>query len=148
MDDQVDVYNWPALAVGSSAMFACLAIQGIVVILLMTQINPRMHRLIGQNRKISAHSLFCCAILALLVSHLAQMYVWAIFLYSLGIMENPHKAVLFAGSTYTTVGFITDALPMHWQLLGVIMATTGLFAFAWSTSTMFALSKPLYKFET
>jgi hypothetical protein len=51
---------------------------------------------------------------------------------------------MLAGSSYTTVGFISDALPVEWQLLIVIMATSGVFAFGWSTSIMFSLSRFVY----
>ncbi len=62
-------------------------------------------------------------------------------------VNNIHTAVLLAGSTYTTVGFASVTLPLHWQLLEVTMAVTGLFAFAWSTSIMYALSQQLYRAE-
>ena len=49
-----------------------------------------------------------------------------------------------AGSTYTTVGFANDQLPYKWQLITIIMATSGLFSFGWSTSVMFLLAQTLY----
>jgi hypothetical protein len=61
-----------------------------------------------------------------------------------GAEKNAHQAMVFAGSTYTTVGFANDQLPYSWQLVTIIMATSGLFSFGWSTSVMFLLAQTLY----
>ena len=53
-------------------------------------------------------------------------------------------AVIFAGSTYTTVGFTDDPLGAGWQLLAVTMAISGLFSFGLSTSVMFMLAQAVY----
>lgn len=111
----------------------------------MGQLKPRPRA--PQTRGGLAHLLFFASIVILLMSHLAQILIWPMFLYWPGIMPNPNHAVLLAGSTYTTVGFVTDTLPEQWQLLEVIMAVTGLFAFAWSTSIFYALSQQLYREE-
>jgi hypothetical protein len=58
-----------------------------------------------------------------------------------------HQAMVYAGSTYTTVGFISDPLPTQWQLLSVIMAVSGLLSFGWSTAVMFILSQALFPAE-
>jgi hypothetical protein len=49
--------------------------------------------------------------------------------------------------SYTTVGFVTDPLPVHWQLITVIMAASGFFSFGWSTAVMFLLSQALFPSE-
>ena len=45
------------------------------------------------------------------------------------------------------MGFTNDTLPERWQLLEVIMAVSGLFAFAWSTSIFYGLSQQIYREE-
>ena len=147
MDTPTTIFNWQALVIGSAALLLCLLMQGSTVVLVMTKFKPRIRVLAKGRRSFMAHVLFLGSILILLMSHLAQIYIWALFLYAPDIMSNIHRAVLFAGSTYTTVGFSNDNLPLQWQLLAVIMATTGLFAFAWSTSIMYALSQQLYPSE-
>lgn len=147
MDTSPDIFNGPALFIGCAALLLCLVVQGSTVVLVMTRFKPRVRALAKAHRSVPAHMFFLGAILTLLMSHLAQMYIWALFLHVPGIIGNIHQAILFAGSTYTTVGFSNDNLPLQWQLLAVIMATTGLFAFAWSTSIMYAMSQQLYPAE-
>lgn len=142
-----DIFNGPAMAIGCSALLLCLSVQGSTVVLVMTQFKNRIRALAIGKQNVTAHLLFFSAIFILLMSHFAQIYIWGLFLFLPGIMSNTHQAILLAGSTYTTVGFITDNLPLQWQLLSVTMAITGLFAFAWSTSIMYALSQQLYRVE-
>lgn len=132
---------------GCAALLLCIAMQGSTVALVMGKLKPRLRALATQQRNGMAHLLFFACVVILLVSHLAQILIWAQFLYWPGIMTNPHHAVLLAGSTYTTVGFANDTLAEQWQLLEVIMAVTGLFAFAWSTSILYALSQQIYREE-
>ena len=147
MDQPVDVLNAPALLVGCAALLLCIAVQGSTVALVMGKLKPKLRALVVQNRSGMAHLLFFSCILTLLMSHLTQIMIWSWFLYWPGIMTNPHHAVLLSGSTYTTVGFVNDTLPERWQLLEVIMAVSGLFAFAWSTSIFYGLSQQIYREE-
>lgn len=147
MDQTVDILNWPAMLIGCAALLLCIAMQGSTVALVMGKLKPKLRALAKQNRTAMAHLLFFGSILVLLASHIAQILIWALFLYWPGIMANPHHAMLLAGSTYTTVGFANDTLAEQWQLLAVIMAVTGLFAFAWSTSILYALSQQIYPSE-
>lgn len=147
MDSTPNIFNGPALVIGCAAMMLCLSMQGSTVVVVMTVFKSRIRSRVALGRNIAAHAFFFAAILTLLMSHLVQIYIWSWFLYLAGIIGNIHTAVLLAGSTYTTVGFATDNLPLQWQLLAVIMAVTGLFAFAWSTSIMYGLSQQLYRAE-
>lgn len=147
MNNAPDIFNGPALVVGCSAMLLCLLVQGGTVVLVMTQFKTRIRNLVFAKRNFTAHLMFFSAILILLMSHITQIYIWGLFLFMPGILDNIHQAMLLAGSTYTTVGFANDNLALQWQLLSVTMAITGLFAFAWSTSIMYGLSQQLYRVE-
>lgn len=147
MDTSPNILNGPALLVGCAALLLCIAMQGSTVALVMGKLKPKLRGLALQSRSGMAHLLFFSCILVLLMSHLAQIMIWSAFLYWPGIMTNPHHAVLLSGSTYTTVGFANDTLPERWQLLEVIMAVNGLFAFAWSTSIFYGLSQQIYREE-
>lgn len=145
---QPDVFNAEALVFGSSVMLLCLLVQALTVVLVMNPVKDQARRLARQKRAILAQFVFFGATVLLLLSHLAQVYIWGLSFNLSGILENPHQAMLFAGSTYTTVGFVEDPLAQKWQLAAIIMATNGFFSFAWSTSAMFGLSRVLYPGET
>ena len=42
---------------------------------------------------------------------------------------------------------LVDPLPTQWQLLSIIMAVSGLFAFGWSTAVVFIISQALFPVE-
>lgn len=147
MDPSHDIINGPSVILGCAALLLCLSVQGSTITLVMTLFKGKLRGLVAQQRSVVAHGVFFAAILVLLMSHLLQIYIWSLFIYFPGIVSSIHTAVLLAGSTYTTVGFYSDTLPLQWQLLEVTMAVTGLFAFAWSTSIMYALSQQLYRAE-
>lgn len=113
----------------------------------MESTKSKIYNLAAQKRKLLAHSYFYLAMLILLAGHLLQITVWGYSLYRFDVIANPHVALTLAGSTYTTVGFVSDTLPQNWQLVMVVMAISGLFNFAWSTSIMFNLTRGLYPIE-
>lgn len=138
------VFNLTALIIGSATMLVCLFIQAISVHLVSLHFKPRIAHQVARRRPFLAQQIFLVAALILLISHLLQIYVWGSALYMSGAEPNSHQAMVFAGSTYTTVGFANDPLPIGWQLVTIIMATSGLFSFGWSTSVMFLLAQALY----
>lgn len=144
METPHDVLNWQAFAIGCVALIACIVTQGTTVMTVMTLFKPRIRAASAAHKRHTAHLFFFSAIICLLLSHIAQIYIWSLALWLPGIMTNLHLAILLAGSTYTTVGFANDTLALHWQLLAVIMAISGLFTFGWSTSIMYALSQQVY----
>ena len=48
---------------------------------------------------------------------------------------------MFSGSSYTTLGFAPNVFPPGWELVTVIIAVSGMFAFAWSTTVMLEMMK-------
>ena len=106
-----------------------------------------MRGLIKEHKNLQAHFVFLLGILLLLTSHLCQIYIWGLALNVYGVIDSMHQAMVYAGSTYTTVGFITDPLQTHWQLLSVIMAVSGLFAFCWRTAIIFLISQAFFSEE-
>lgn len=138
------VFNFKALFVGCAAMLICLLLQATAAHAVSLQIKPKIELLQNHRKHYRAQFFFLASALILLASHLCQIYVWGASLWLSGAEENRHIALVFAGSTYTTVGFANDPLPVGWQLTTIIMATSGLFSFGWSTSIMLLLAQTLY----
>lgn len=128
-------------------MLACLAVQAGFVVAVMTVAKARIRAYMATREKVKAQAVFFLGILVLLLSHLAQIYIWGLALYLSELVMSIHSAIIFAGSTYTTIGFVANPLPLQWQMLLVIMAVSGVFSFGWSTSIMFGMSRFLYSVE-
>lgn len=142
-----DVFNAQAFVLGSFVLILCILIQAFFVMVVTGKGKQTLIACRKQHHGIQAQLVFIACILILLLSHLCQIYVWGLALNYSEIIPIQHKAMVYAGSTYTTVGFISDPLPTQWQLLSVIMAVSGLLSFGWSTAVMFILSQALFPAE-
>lgn len=72
----------------------------------------------------------------LLSLHLAEMCTWAAALVYAGLVPDWRTAGLFAGNTYTTIGYGALILPDGWKMLAPIIAISGLFTFGWTGSVL------------
>lgn len=80
------------------------------------------------------------ASLLIVVVHLVEVLVWAVFLYLRGALPSPSAAYYYSLLQYTTVGSeltLTD----RWHLLGGMIAIAGLLTFAWSTTVLLTLAQ-------
>ena len=92
----------------------------------------------GQYNRVFMH--FYSSFFFIAIVHICEIILWCYFLISLGLIEDGVQALLFAGSCYTTVGFVEDVLPIGWKSLAFFIAFTGLFSLAWTTSVMIGMT--------
>ena len=92
----------------------------------------------GQYNWVFIH--FYASFFFIALVHLCEIILWCFYLLSLGLIDDAVQALLFAGSCYTTVGFVSDILPYGWKSLAFFIAFTGLFSLAWTTSVMIGMT--------
>ncbi|QKM64901.1 hypothetical protein DCO17_06460 [Polynucleobacter tropicus] len=83
---------------------------------------------------------FYLAFLFIALIHVAEIFIWAAYLIKLDLIHDPIGSLLFAGSCYTTIGFVADILPFGWKSLAFFIALSGLFSIAWTTSIMVGMT--------
>ena len=78
----------------------------------------------------------------IIVVHLFEVLVWALFIYWKQAIPNLNTSVAyyFSLNEYTTVGSNYN-LVFKWRLLEGMLATAGLLAFAWSTGILLTLAQ-------
>ena len=81
----------------------------------------------------------------LLLLHLAEAIVWALFLVLVGALPDLETAAYFSLTSYTTVGYGDVTLPERWRLLGPIEAAVGILMLGWSTGILVAAIGALYR---
>lgn len=140
-----NIFNLEALSLAITLLILCVLVHAIFIFFIAYRGRKEMLPAAEAGLNIRAHVFFMAYMLALLVSHISQIYIWGVIIYCFDVIQDPHIAMLYAGSTYTTVGFLSESIPNKWQLLSVCMAISGLFTFGWSTSIMFALSQTLLR---
>lgn len=91
-----------------------------------------------KKRLLSRGSLYL-SIALLVVSHLVEISIWAIALVLLELVPAFYEAAFFSGSTYTTLGYGKEILPGSWDAITVMIALSGMFSIAWTTSSLISM---------
>jgi voltage-gated potassium channel len=81
---------------------------------------------------------------ALLLLHLAEAVVWALFFLLVGGLPDLESAAYFSLMSYTTVGYGDVVLPEPWRLLGPIEAAVGVLMLGWSTGILVTVIGVIY----
>jgi hypothetical protein len=128
---------------------ALYGIFGLILILFfhgsaINYIMMRFERLTNENLKERRYNWvffhFYSAFFFIALVHITEIIIWTLFIMALGLMDDGIQTLLFVGSSYTTVGFVQDILPIGWKSLAFFVSFSGLFSIAWTTSTMIGMT--------
>lgn len=128
---------------------ALYGIFGLILILFfhgsaINYIMMRFERLTNENLKHRRYNWvffhFYSAFFFIAIVHITEIVIWTLFITALGLMDDGIQTLLFVGSSYTTVGFVEDILPIGWKSLAFFISFSGLFSIAWTTSTMIGMT--------
>ena len=125
---------------GGMLIAITMAIHGsgmLLVLRLNHSLKNRFSTKSGILRGLSPIIIASCLIM---IVHLSEVLVWALFFIWKGAFTNPSLAYYFSLNEYTTVGS-KYSLPLHWRLLEGMIATAGLLTFAWSTGLLITLAR-------
>jgi hypothetical protein len=80
----------------------------------------------------------------LILIHVAEITVWALFYLWGGCLPDAESAFYFSGVTYTTIGYGDLVLPKPWRMLGPVEGLTGILMCGLSAGLFFALLTRIY----
>jgi hypothetical protein len=86
----------------------------------------------------------CAQLLAL--TQLGSIVIWACALLLVGVCQDWFTAIRLSASCYTTLGDFTAVTPGGWHLTPAFIAFSGLFSFAWASSSIISMLSSLNKF--
>ena len=98
----------------------------------------------GRPGKLGAELLVARLVGSLLLLHLAEAVVWALFFVLIGLLPDLEAAAYFSLTSYTTVGYGDLVLPQPWRLLGPLEAAVGILMLGWSTGVLVAVLGKIY----
>jgi Ion channel len=75
----------------------------------------------------------------LIVIHVVEIAVWALFFWWEGSMPDAESSFYFSGVTYATLGYGDLLLPEEWRLFGPLEALTGTLMCGLSIAFFFAI---------
>ena len=111
---------------------------GINHVIMKFEMRTKKNLELRQYNRVFVH--FYLAFMYIALIHITEILIWSVYIIQLNLIDEPVKAILFAGSCYTTVGFIEDILPEGWRSLAFFISFTGLFSIAWTTSVMIGMT--------
>jgi Ion channel len=76
---------------------------------------------------------------ALILIHLIEVAIWALFFLWAECLPDAEAAFYFSGVTYATVGYGDVVLPQPWRILGPLEGLTGILMCGLSTGFFFAV---------
>jgi len=80
--------------------------------------------------------LVCLTIASLALVHLMETLIWVVPMWWSGLIPTFRDSYLYVLEAYTTLGKGQVALPKDWQLVGPMIAISGLFTFSWTGSVL------------
>ena len=89
--------------------------------------------------------LFVSIAVWMVMLHLAEISLWAVFYVWRDAMPDLPAALYFSAVTYTTTGYGDLVLDEGWRLLGAVEALTGILMCGWSTAFFFAVVNRVYE---
>jgi len=134
-------YIFTDLFIGVFGVIGILMIHGTVLNRLLTRFDEFSISHIAEKRYNWVFFQFYLSFIRLALVHIFEIYVWGLYLALLGYLPNLVKAIIFAGSCYTTIGFVDDVLPSGRKSLAFYIALSGFFCLAWTTSAMIDMTQ-------
>ena len=125
---------------GVAGLFCILWINSFFIRWISVLYEIRMRGLIARRAYNRALFVYFVSVSYLALVQLGAVAIWAVALLAFKVVGDPIRALLFAGSCYTTIGIVADIASEGWSLLPVFIAISGLFAFALSTAAVLSMA--------
>ncbi len=131
----------PAYLFGIAMLLVVMLIHGIALVQIAKRYEVKSFLYLAEHRYSAVAFAFYLSVLCLFLVHIFEIILWGVSLWLFKLLPNLGESILFSGSTYTAMGFMDDLLPNGWKMLAVIIAFSGMFAFAWTASVMISMTK-------
>jgi hypothetical protein len=129
----------PMVAIGIGAIMLVFIVllhgAGLHLMLVLRQRWER-HLRGGRPYIFAVLLLFGWSVFLMLALHIAEFAIWAYALLYMGLIAKAYDALYFCANAYTTLGYGSVDLGVHWRNLSPIVGISGLFTMAWTTSAL------------
>ena len=138
IDSSLDL---PAYFVGAVILLLIMVFHGLMLLQIAKRYEVKTFLYLTEKKYSAVATCFYISVFCLFLTHISEILIWGISIYVLKLLPTLGQSILFSGSTYTAMGFMEDILPVGWKMLAVIIAFSGMFAFAWTASVMISMTK-------
>ena len=131
----------PAYLFGIAMLLIVMLLHGLALLQIAKRYEVKSFLYLSEHRYSSVALVFYISVLGLFLVHILEIILWGISLWAFNLLPSLGQSILFSGSTYTAMSFMDDLLPNGWKMLAIIIAFSGMFAFAWTASVMISMTK-------
>lgn len=131
----------PSYLLGGTMLLVVMVFHGLLLLQIAKRYEVKTFLYLAEKKYSAVAYCFYVSVFCLFLTHIAEILIWGLALYGFKLLPDLGESILFAGSTYTAMGFMEDILPDGWKMLAVIIAFSGMFAFAWTASVMISMTK-------
>ena len=131
----------PGYLLGAAMLLIILIFHGVALLQIAKRYEVKTFLYLAEKKYSAVALCFYISVFSLFLVHIAEILIWGVALYGFKLLPELGQSILFSGSTYTAMGFMEDILPYGWKMLAIIIAFSGMFAFAWTASVMISMTK-------
>jgi len=131
----------PSYLIGTVILLVVMIFHGVVLLQISKRYEVKTFLYLSEKKYSDVTLCFYISVFCLFITHIAEIILWGIAIHVLSLLPTLGQSILFSGSTYTAMGFMEDILPDGWKMLAVIIAFSGMFAFAWTASVMISMTR-------
>jgi Ion channel len=126
-----------ALGIGSLTLVGLALFHGICLHIISIQQRRKQRQLrVGRPKLAAGAFLFGWSVFLMLALHAVEITMWAFVIVHMGFVKHAYDAIYYCANTYTTLGVGSVDIDKNWRSIGPIIAISGLFTFAWTTSAL------------
>ena len=126
-----------AAGVGSLTLVFLALFHGAGLHLISVHRKRRQRRLLSERPSVAAGALlFGSSVFLMLALHVVEIAIWGLVIIHTGFVKHASDAMYFCANTYTTLGVGSVDIDKNWRYITPIIAISGLFTFAWTTSAL------------
>jgi voltage-gated potassium channel len=133
------------ISVAAVIVIVCLLLH-VAGILLMAEWLLQHRRYFERSAaRIHISSLMILLFSGIMLLHVAETSLWAVFYYSRALFPDFETSLYFSLVSYAAIGYGDVLLPRNWRLLGAIEGVSGLLLCGISTAFIFAVINAMFK---
>jgi Ion channel len=141
--------HWEVLATMMSMIIAASLLAGVTTVVHAVGLATLIHYLLPAIARAPAGAkhtvqLLVGVVWALLLIHVIEIAIWAVFYRAAGCLPDWEAAIYFSGVTYSTIGYGDLLLPAEWRMLGPAEGLVGILMCGLSTAFFFAIVTRMY----
>jgi hypothetical protein len=126
-----------ALGIGSLILVGLALFHGAGLHMISIQQKRRQRQLrLGRPRLAAGALLFGRSVFLMLALHVVEIMIWAFVIIHLGFVKHAYDAIYYCANPYTTLGMGSLDVDTNWRNISPVIAISGLFTFAWTTSAL------------